>query len=1216
MRLADLQKALRAADPAAVLVSPRILERVIREVCVLPAMYWSLPHAKSYVVDRQMLFRHAEQADLELEPDQLLPDTVLLLARPDAEELSGPETKVLLLKYWRLLFHTSIHFALGAHRPAGPEGTPPVLRRVPGGPTRIVPEGTEPVLGRVPGGSTMTGPLTPEAVRERIAQIGRTEFEEIRTVLVQDDYLPPNADERTTYIEFAAVYLELRYFAHNLLPNFFPGIRDFARIEQLLARDVDGAALFARTRLAGAPDPEVRVDSRSDESLEAYWELIRTAQRAALGGNTVRAAILRTRAARIAPAAQTISTRTEAEADVRKLTTRLAAALTLSEAEAEQWTRYLTLLLDKADQGTRPVEARVLYDLQQVCIDNEHDVYTLDLVEWVRSVGKRPIKRPLPSQRLVRIVKHLRTASQRLGAVRLSDTDRSRFGELLQRAQHKSEEALRARFGPILVTAMQDVGLTPTNPSEQAAFDKMVEEMLDRITEYGFLTFSDLRDTISRNRLKLPDLREPEDFVRGDPLLRLDRRLASLLDGVYRPSEIYMRLLERTTALTFGTPLGRLVTRFALIPFGSAFLILVLLGLIFEHLGNAKTHAWLAGALALFQGPLYDAHKAGPSPLGASGLVLHFALLVGLGFFLLGLFEVLAFRRRCRVALVEAGHAMRTIFVDMPLRVIPLKLLRRLVDSWGFQLVYWYLVKPAALVVVLMWLRPQFFASWTALGVAFLLANVLLNTRFSRAAFDLLGDGVAWLVQQIRAGLLPGLFRLIVQVFKTATDMLETLLFRVDEWLRFRAGDSQLSLVLRTMLGLVWFPISYVVRFYLLVLIEPCLNPLKLPISILAAKFVYPLMVGLQWIELGGLWPWSWSSPLVPELARYIPYGLAWVLVICTFYFLPDAFGFLAWELKENWKLYRANRGEVVRPVPVGSHGETVRALLQPGFHSGTVPRLYARLRRAERDAYRTNDWHDARASRQQLEEVAKTMKRFADRELLALLRQSRAWGGQALEVGEVHLTINRIRLELAHAAHPARALEVELKLREGWLVAGLGERGWLDRLETEHLRAFTAALANLYKLAGIDLVMEQLHANLPPSIASYDLTSAGLVLHPVAGGPSLTLDLHEGDGTTEEGAPDGRTLGVDPQRLIFARTPLLWRHWVECWQKDHDGQGNPGLPGLGLELVQRSAAIHVPPLPAPPPPPVAAAPAEITTAPAAVGLPGDTSFSRDLNGD
>src|SRR5205807_1770537 len=103
-------------------------------------------------------------------------------------------------------------------------------------------------------------PLTPGAVRERIEEIGRTEFEEIRDVLVQDHFLLRGADDRTAYIEFAAVYLELRYFAATLLSNSFPGIPDFVRVEELLARDVDAQALFDGTRLAGAPDPVVPTD--------------------------------------------------------------------------------------------------------------------------------------------------------------------------------------------------------------------------------------------------------------------------------------------------------------------------------------------------------------------------------------------------------------------------------------------------------------------------------------------------------------------------------------------------------------------------------------------------------------------------------------------------------------------------------------------------------------------------------------------------------------------------------------------------------------------------------------------------------------------------------------------------------------------------------------------------------------------------------------------
>ena len=145
MRAAELQKILGKADRAAVLVSTQIMERVLREACHLPSLYYTVPHSKSYVVDRQMLYRHAEQADLELEPDQLLPETVILLSRPPAEELGRQDPRYVLLKYWRRLFHARIHIVLGGHE--------------------------------------KPGTLTDEQVRERIEEIGRTEFEEIRAVL-------------------------------------------------------------------------------------------------------------------------------------------------------------------------------------------------------------------------------------------------------------------------------------------------------------------------------------------------------------------------------------------------------------------------------------------------------------------------------------------------------------------------------------------------------------------------------------------------------------------------------------------------------------------------------------------------------------------------------------------------------------------------------------------------------------------------------------------------------------------------------------------------------------------------------------------------------------------------------------------------------------------------------------------------------------------------
>ena len=69
-------------------------------------------------------------------------------------------------------------------------------------------------------------------------------------------------------------------------------------------------------------------------------------------------------------------------AQLQRLTQRMQAALDLSDADTSAWHIALVSLLEKADQGPWTVEARLLYDLQQVCIDHERDVYKLDAVEW------------------------------------------------------------------------------------------------------------------------------------------------------------------------------------------------------------------------------------------------------------------------------------------------------------------------------------------------------------------------------------------------------------------------------------------------------------------------------------------------------------------------------------------------------------------------------------------------------------------------------------------------------------------------------------------------------------------------------------------------------------------------------------------------------------------------------------------------------------------
>ncbi len=1103
MRLSELQSEIRTVDPAAILVSPWILDRVIRQEQKLQTFVWSVPHRECYVVERPVLLDVVEQDELDIPSDKVLPSTVILLAQPDPEELAAADPSPLLLKYWRRLFHASMHLALQLQCKAGR--------------------------------------LTPAEVRTRIDQIGPVEFEEVRRVLAEDGYLLPGADERTVYIEFMAVFFELHFFAAYQLPACFPALRDPEKVLQLLSEDIDALDLFKRSRLAGAPDPVLGRRDSSDETHDFYNRLVESAQRAANRGNTVRAAILYTQAARVAPAVLDARARSYAQGSIKYLVAGLKAALDLSDDEAAEWFKDLLPLLDKADQGPRPIEEQLLAELQKVCYDNEREVYALDLAEWLLTGGKRPIKRPLPSQRLVWITKHLRSAAAMLTRARLSDADRQHLARLLQEAVDRSEERLRERFRPILTETFGDVGLRPDNPPEHAAFHKIIEELLDRITEYGFLTFGDLRDALSRNQVKLPDLADKEDYTKGDPLIRLDWRLATLLDGVYRPGEFYLRWLEQLSSWGFGTRAGRFVTSWLVTPFGGSYLLVTALELL----------------LAEFKAPL-------PSSTQWT-LVLIFGLV------LFGLIHVELFRRACLRSVVVLGHALHTVFIHVPMRLLRIQALQRFLESGPFQLFFDYVVKPAFVCALLRllwphpppnaspdeqplgWLHGGFdpFANGTRTVLTFLVVDVLLNSKPGHAAASALVRGLVELYGLLRAGLIPGLVRGVLTLFRRTMDMMEYVLFSVDEWLRFRSGDSRFAMGVRAVITLLWFPVSYLTRFYLVVLIEPAVNPLKLPLSILFAKFVYPLLAVLGLFEIT-----TFSSPLVDRLAPVMTFPVAWFLVIGTFYLLPDAVTFLFWEMRGNWRLYRANRPKALGPVPVGTHGETVRRLLQPGFHSGTLPKLYARLRRAERVAAATGNWQKVREYGQHLNEVERALRRLVAREMIVLLRQTPAWREHALIAGRVVLASNRICLELVHPEFTGDSVWLDIEDRAGWLIAGLRNPGWLDRVTPAQCQAAAIALAGLYKLAGIDLVREQIEALLPPHVGLYDVTERDLVLwQDQRGGAAILYDLTSPQDllvpTTPDDAPAPEWPALDARQLIFARVKITWRQWVETWQQN-----------------------------------------------------------------
>src|SRR3981081_2195781 len=81
----ELGRLLETTDPAALLVAPRLLRRIIKYDRKLTHLGLQVPHRKSYVIGREALLALASRADLAVPHERELPAMLVLLARPDPD---------------------------------------------------------------------------------------------------------------------------------------------------------------------------------------------------------------------------------------------------------------------------------------------------------------------------------------------------------------------------------------------------------------------------------------------------------------------------------------------------------------------------------------------------------------------------------------------------------------------------------------------------------------------------------------------------------------------------------------------------------------------------------------------------------------------------------------------------------------------------------------------------------------------------------------------------------------------------------------------------------------------------------------------------------------------------------------------------------------------------------------------------------------------------
>jgi hypothetical protein len=1169
--LGEVERELRRAG--VLLCDPRLVRRVIKLHRQAGGV---APHGRCYALRKKELLEIVQPPDLGALPNEIAED-VILVARPLPRDVQGRGKRELMSRLWRAVFHARVHMVLD--------------RRV------------------------ADGKLDEAEVRRRIDAVGQTEFDEVRAILRQDDMVLPPGDDRQVYIEFAAIYLELRHFAPGLLVSTFPGLEDHARIASTLALDLDIKALLEHDRPPEVEPPAAtrELDATSMPSFSApaafpfaegsearpvtqraHARLLYKASAARAKGNDVRGLLLAARAVSVQIDSLRSQASAAARAAVERLEERLGAALQGQSGEAVKnadWRALLLLLADRvaADRAGRyAVEARLLYQLQRACVAFERPQKTVDVAGWILSGFKRGVVRKLPATRELSVARTLAAASRRVRNVRLSPADRKLLMRLMDWACERAERNVRVALRPGMERVFDEVGLVATTVPERMAREKIVDELVDRVLEHGYLSLDALRDALSRNQLKLEDLRGPAELLQGDPLLRADAGLDVELDGVYRRGDGYLRFLQKLSSLPFGTQLGRYVTLYAGIPVGGAYIVLKATELMIEPVCGWL--GWAAPAILTWQSL-------------AGTAVAIFALIHS------GAFRTFALQ------LVEVvGLIVATLLWRLPRAVLTQPAVQRFLARPTMRAIVRHGAVPAVPAAVLYLLSPWKDSAWLRIGssaASFVGLSVLMGTRVGTWLEDFAVDQVAPTWQVVSRQWLPGLLRSIMKLFEAMVDLMLRAMYRVDEILLFREGESRAMLVVKGAAGVLWGMLAWVVRLYVVLLVEPFVNPLK----------HFPTVVVADKLMLGVTLPWSTELPALmvntlPSVLGIIAAAFAGVSV----FLLPSVFGFLAWELKENYRLYRSTRPDRLTPAPVGPQGETMRGLLVVGFHSGTLPKLYQRLRRAaQREDEHFVRWRRTRHEpltsgglgrfREGIRNIEQALRRFVTRELCALLERCPRWPFGPIAIVRLGLSSNRIRLGLRCPALGNAICELSYEEQSGYVVAGVVEPGFVTELQRRSplgLRLFENALAGLYQRSEVDFVREQLEGELGDRV-HYDIADDGLLVWPSSDyrtelvyklkGRRKNISARVGGAAPAEPPPI-----LDRHRLFFREQVIAWEAWVTAWSAAslEGAEVPPLLRGVHLLPLPAGAAPEPDPAPAPAAttpmtPTIAAAPVAMT---------------------
>jgi hypothetical protein len=678
----------------------------------------------------------------------------------------------------------------------------------------------------------------------------------------------------------------------------------------------------------------------------------------------------------------------------------LAVNWRLSHAATGDLSELIRRLVAQHGPAARKAQA-LLGHLETVLLEGRATYYRISVRTWLaKGKSGRRWRQVLPFQGTLKSLAALEAARHLLDELPWLIEDQDRFAAPLASLAEHIGERLEETLRPRIQEALEAADFASDSPRGRLAATRLKDSLAGIIRRRGHLKLADVRDLINRDVLSLPDLRLAE-LWRGDRLGRFDRTAAQALPGVYQRGELYVKGLQRLSAPLFGTRIGRRALRLALLPALAAWVLLQITDLVWGLFTPAGGHPVLTNptAILLLGGTLSAAANT------HSG------------------------RRAVRLLWRAPVALIRLLFVTAPERflhwqpvawLLGLGLVRDFLDRLLLPLgLGMLLLLPVTALWLLAMPEGPGTAAWIATSaIAFALGTLLRETPEGRRRLDDWTTGWHRLRHSLHHERFLNLITPIMELFRGILRTFAEILHRIRTRLSPRLGEPQQVIFIKALAAPLWAACEALIQFCAVVLIEPQVNPVKhFPAVTLGHKLMLPFLPSL-------------SARLHAELASVLPEVIVLPLEAATILLLPGVFGFLFWELKENWGLYGNNRVEPVPQARLDSHGETLNGMLRRGFHSGTIPKAFDRLREVLDDQIRreTPEPRQLRRALAPLAQIDTMIRRFGEQELAGPLRDACPNG--LVTMAEPRIASQGIELRAGlQSADGVESVELSLKL-------------------------------------------------------------------------------------------------------------------------------------------------------------------------------------------